>query len=64
MGFKLPSALAGDDNEVELDEDGARTVIQLILGTGVGAGILALGGYMYRRAASVAGANKRISDLY
>ncbi len=64
MGFKIPSALAGDDNEVELNEEGARRVVQLIGGTAVGAGILAIGGYIFKRASSVAGANSDLGDLY
>lgn len=64
MGFQIPAALAGDNNEVELNEEGARTVIRLIGGTALGAGILAAGAYAYRRAASVAGAEQNVGDLY
>mgnify|MGYP006876402930 CR=1 FL=1 len=64
MGFRIPSALAGEDNEVELDEDGARTILELVAGTAIGAGILALGGYLFNRAQNVAGTDSGISDLY
>lgn len=64
MGFRIPSALAGDDNEVEMDEDGARKVLELVAGTALGAGILAIGGYLYQRAANVAGSNNEVSDFY
>lgn len=64
MGFKLPSALAGDDNEVEMNEEGARRVVQLIGGTAVGAMILALGAYLANRALNVAGSQKNVNDFY
>ena len=64
MGFKIPSALAGDDNEIEMDEDGARTVLELIAGTAIGAAILAGGAMLYRKGADVVGANKNVGDLY
>jgi len=64
MGFRIPQALAGDDNEIEMDEDGARRVVELIAGTAVGAGILAIGGYLFSRGQEIAGTNQNISDLY
>lgn len=64
MGFKIPAALAGDDNEVEMDEDGARRVIQLIGGTFLGGIIIAAGGYLANRALSAAGSNKNAADFY
>jgi len=64
MGFRIPSALAGDDNEVEMDEDGARKVLEMVAGTALGAGILAGGALIYRRIASVAGTNQNVTDLY
>ncbi len=64
MGFRIPSALAGDDNEIEMNEDGARRVVQLIGGTAVGAIILAIGGYAANRVLNAAGTQKQVSDLY
>lgn len=64
MGFRIPQALAGSDNEVGMDEDGARTVFELIGGTALGAGILAAGAVIYRRIADVAGTEQNVSDLY
>jgi hypothetical protein len=64
MGFRVPSALAGDDNEVEMDEEGARTVLEMTAGTALGAGILAGGAMLYRRLADVAGTNKNVTELY
>lgn len=64
MGFKLPSALAGDDGEVEMDEEGAREVLRLIGGTALGAGILAVGGMIFNRVSNLAGTNSDLGDLY
>jgi len=64
MGFRVPQALAGSDNEIEMDEDGARTVLEMVAGTALGAGILAGGAIVYRKFANVAGTNKNVSDLY
>jgi hypothetical protein len=64
MGFRLPTALAGDDNEVELNEDGARTVIELVTGTALGAVILGAGFYLYQRLTSLAGSGDPMGDLY
>lgn len=64
MGFRIPSALAGDENEVEVNEEGARAVLEMIAGTALGAMILAGGAMVYRRFASVIGTNQNVSDLY
>jgi len=61
---ELPAALAGDDNEINADEDGARRVAMLIGGTALGAGIIAAGGMVYQRAADVLGTEQNVSDLY
>jgi hypothetical protein len=64
MGFRIPSALAGEDNEVELDTDGAQRVLELVAGTALGAGILAGGAMLYRRAAGAVGGEQNVTDLY
>lgn len=64
MGFTVPQALAGSDNEVELNEEGARRVIRLVGGTALGAGILAAGAYVYQWFAGIAGAEKQVGELY
>jgi len=64
MGFRLPQALAGSDNEVELNEDGARRVLELIAGTTMAAAIVAAAGYAWSRLADVAGAESNVGDLY
>lgn len=58
MQFRIPEALAGSDNEVEMDGRGARKVIELVAGTAVGAGIIAAGAYLYKRAAERVGAQE------
>ena len=64
MGARIPQALAGSDNEVEMDEDGARTVVELIAGTTLAAGIVAAGGLLFGRVQEIIGQNQNISDLY
>ncbi len=64
VGFRVPQALAGDDNEVEADEEGMRKVLEMIAGTALGAGILASAAYVYQYLAGIAGAKKQIGDLY
>lgn len=64
MGPEIPSALAGSKGEIELNEDGARRVVQLITGTAIGAGILAAGAMLYRKVAGIVGANKNVGELY
>lgn len=63
MGFRLPSALAGDDNEVTMDEEGARTVAELIAGVAGGLGIVTAGVMIYRKFANMAGQDN-LGDLY
>lgn len=63
MGFRLPSALAGNDNEVSLDGDGARTVAEHVGGVVAGLSILTAGVLIYRRATEAAGQNS-LGDLY
>jgi hypothetical protein len=64
MGFQLPSALAGDNDEVELNEEGARRVIRLIGGTALGAMILGAGGMLYNKISSRFTDNNQLGDLY
>lgn len=64
MGFRVPQALAGSDNEIEANEDGMRKVLELVAGTALGAGILAGGAIIYQRFASVAGTNQNVTDMY
>lgn len=64
MGFRVPSALAGEDNEVEMSGDGLRRVAELVAGTALGAGILAVGAFLYRKAASSVGGEQNLGDLY
>lgn len=51
---ELPSALAGDDNEISADAEGAQRVVMLIAGTAVGAVIIATGQYLFSRMKEVA----------
>jgi hypothetical protein len=64
MGPRIPSALAGEDNEVTADQEGLRKVLELVSGAALGAGILAGGAMLYRQVASAAGANESVTDLY
>lgn len=64
MAFRIPQALAGTDNEVSVDEDGARTVAELVAGTALAAAILAGGGMVYQKFANVVGTESQVSDLY
>lgn len=64
MGFRVPTALAGEDNEVEMDGDGARKVLELIAGTGLAAGIVTAGVFLFNRASNVAGSDQQVQDLY
>lgn len=64
MGFTVPQALAGEDNEVELNEEGARRVIRLVGGTALGAAILAVGAFLYRKGAGMVDAEQNVGDLY
>jgi len=58
MGFELPPALAGDDNEVELDQDGLIKVLRLTGGVAIAGGIVAAGLYVKDRLARTAGADQ------
>lgn len=64
MGFTVPQALAGEDNEVELNEEGARRVLRLVGGTALGAAILAAGAFFYRKGAGMVDAEQNVGDLY
>jgi len=62
MGFRIPDAI--DDDDIQMNQDGARRVAELVAGTALGAGILAAGAVIYRRTAGAVGAKKNVSDLY
>jgi hypothetical protein len=64
VGFRVPEALAGDDNEVSLDQSGAQKVFEMITGTTLAVGIVAAAGYLYQRIAKAAGAEDNVEDLY
>lgn len=64
VGFQLPEALAGKNSEVTFDEEGARRVVELVGGVAGGLGILAVGAYIYRYVAGIAGAKQNVGDLY
>lgn len=65
VGFTLPSALAGSDNEVELNSDGAMTVAKLVGGVAAAVGIFAAGVHLARSGAQAIGADNPVpGDLY
>lgn len=58
MGFELPPALAGDDNEVELDQDGVMKILRLTGGVAIAGMAVGAGLWLKDRIAETAGADE------
>lgn len=61
MGFTLPPAIAGEDNEVSADQEGVMKILRITGGIGIAAMAVGAGLWLKNKVASAAGAEEATS---